>query len=93
MCVLICPHTTIFVSSYCYICVLVLLYMCLHITMCPHTFMYVSSGHFACQLPEGATCGQELQVQVPRCVYVCVCVCVHQELYVFVYVCVCVRRS
>ena len=25
-----CPHTTIYVSSYCYICVLIVLYMCAH---------------------------------------------------------------
>ncbi len=30
-----CPHTTIYVSSYYYICVLILLYMC------PHTTIYV----------------------------------------------------
>ena len=29
------PHTAIYVSSYCYICVLILLYMC------PHTTAYV----------------------------------------------------
>ncbi len=32
-----CPHTTIYVSSYYYMCVLILLYVC------PHTTMYVSS--------------------------------------------------
>jgi hypothetical protein len=47
ICVLIllfmCPHTTIYVSSYCYVFVLILLYvssycyMCPHSTMCPHT--------------------------------------------------------
>ncbi len=36
-CLLRCPHTAIYVSSYCYICVLILLYMC------PHTSVYVSS--------------------------------------------------
>jgi len=45
-----CPHA-MHVSSYYYICVLILLYMCPHITvcvliflyMCPHITMYVSS--------------------------------------------------
>jgi hypothetical protein len=53
-----CPHTAIYVSSYCYICVLILVgaatvsdiyvlilrYMCPHtaIYMCPHTAIYVS---------------------------------------------------
>ncbi len=32
-----CPHTAIYVSSYCHICVLILLYTC------PHTVIYVSS--------------------------------------------------
>jgi hypothetical protein len=32
-----CPHTAIYVSSYCHICVLILLYTC------PHTAIYVSS--------------------------------------------------
>ena len=41
ICVLIllykCPHTTIYVSSYCYTCAFILLYMC------PHTTIHVSS--------------------------------------------------
>jgi hypothetical protein len=37
-----CPHTTTCLSSYCYICVLILLYMC------PHTAIYVSSYYFLC---------------------------------------------
>jgi hypothetical protein len=41
-----CPHTTIYVSSYYYICVLILLYMCPH--MCPHTTIYVSSYYYMC---------------------------------------------
>jgi hypothetical protein len=36
----VCPHTTMYVSSYYYLCVLILLYMC------PHTTMYVSSYYF-----------------------------------------------
>ena len=36
----VCPHTTICVSSYYYICVLILLYMC------PHTAIYVSSYYY-----------------------------------------------
>ena len=50
-----CPHTAIYVSSYAYICVLILLYMCplassycyicvlILVHMCPHTRTYVSS--------------------------------------------------
>ncbi len=37
-----CPHTTIYVSSYYYICVHILLYMC------PHTTIYVSSYCYIC---------------------------------------------
>ncbi len=55
ICVLIllyvCPHPTIYVSSYYCTCppnttsVLILLYMCPH-TKCPHTTIYVSSYHY-----------------------------------------------
>ncbi len=37
LCVYVCPHTAMCVSSYCSICVLILLYMC------PHTAIYVSA--------------------------------------------------
>ena len=37
-----CPHTSIYVSSCYYICVLMLLYMC------PHTSIYVSSYYYIC---------------------------------------------
>ena len=58
MCVLILPRTAIYVSSYYYICVLILLYMCPHTTicvlilpyMCPHTTIYVSSYYYICVL-------------------------------------------
>ena len=36
------PHTTTYVSSYCYICVLILLHMC------AHTAIYVSSYYCTC---------------------------------------------
>jgi hypothetical protein len=39
-----CPHTAIYVSSYCYVCVLILLYMC------PHTAIYVSSYCYRCTI-------------------------------------------
>jgi hypothetical protein len=56
-----CPHTTIYVSSYYYICVLILLHTCPHTTtyvsayyyvashyyMCPHTTIYRRKGHEA----------------------------------------------
>ncbi len=53
-----CPHTTIYVSSYYYASVLILLYMCPHTTMCPHILLYpcphatiyVSSYYFICVL-------------------------------------------
>jgi hypothetical protein len=40
----VCPHTAMYVSSYCYMCVLILLYICSHsaMYMCPHTVIYVS---------------------------------------------------
>jgi hypothetical protein len=39
-----CPHTTIYVSSYYSTCVLILLYIC------PHTAIYVSSYYSVCVL-------------------------------------------
>ena len=39
-----CPDTTVYVSSYCYVCVLILLHMC------PHTATYMSSYHCSCVL-------------------------------------------
>ncbi len=57
----ICPHTIpprswdIYVSSYYYICVLILLYMCpLILHMCPHNTKYVSSYYYMC--PHTTTC-------------------------------------
>jgi serine/threonine protein kinase len=47
-----CPHTTIYVSSYycmcphTIVCVLILLYMC------PHTIVYVSSYYYICVLTD-----------------------------------------
>ena len=53
-----CPHAAVYVSSYCYIRVLILLYGCRNVSsycyicvlillyMCPHTAMYVSSYYY-----------------------------------------------
>jgi hypothetical protein len=56
-----CPDTTIYVSAYYYICVLILLYMCSHTTiyvslllcmcphyMCPHATIHVSAYYYTC---------------------------------------------
>ena len=51
-----CPHTTTYVSSSYYICVLMLVYMSTTIYvssyyyMCPHTTLYVSSSYYICVL-------------------------------------------
>jgi hypothetical protein len=53
-----CPHTAICVSAYCYVCVLILLYMSSYcyicvlilLRMCPHTATYVSSYFHTCVL-------------------------------------------
>jgi hypothetical protein len=92
MCVCVCPHTAMYVSSYCYICVLIPNPSCMHsypnptsvcvcvLCMCPHTAIYVSSYQTlpACTLTQ----------TLPRCVCVCVCVCV--SVCRCVGVCVCV---
>ena len=46
-----CPHTIMYVSSYYYTCVLILLYTCPHTIMCPHTTVYVSSDCNMCPHP------------------------------------------
>jgi hypothetical protein len=46
-----------YVSSYCYICVLIQLYMCPHtLYMCPHTTIYVSSYCYICVLIQVYMC-------------------------------------
>jgi hypothetical protein len=62
-----CPHTTIYMSSYYCICVLIILYVC------PHTAIYVSSGEEARSCPKkkgaGVNSGNEGVVGVGG--YVC----------------------
>ncbi len=36
-----CPHTAVYVSSYCYVCVLMLLYMCLHTAIYVSLYCYI----------------------------------------------------
>jgi hypothetical protein len=43
-----CPHTAIYVSSYCCIFVLILLYMCPHTAVCASSYCYVSSYCYIC---------------------------------------------
>jgi len=38
------------VSSYCYVCVLILPDLCPHATMCPHTTIRVSAYYYICVL-------------------------------------------
>ena len=65
------PYLTIHVSSYFYVCVLILLCMCLILLyMCPHTTMYASSYYYICVL---------ILLYMPAVSYIkswCVCVCV-----------------
>jgi hypothetical protein len=79
----ICPHTTIYVSSYYFICflillqcVVILLYMCPHTTMCPRTTKHVSSCYHA------TTCVLML-LHESSCYNICVLIL----LYVLVYMC------
>jgi len=44
------PHTTMYVSSYCYMCVRILLYLSSDYYMCPHTPIYVSAYSYMCVL-------------------------------------------
>ena len=79
-------HTTIYVSSYYHMCVLILLGKCPHNTiyvssyyyLCPHTTIYVSSYHSyhstgRTRMPKSV---QRDSVTQAQCVCVCVTVCV-----------------
>ena len=75
-----CPRTAIYVSSYCYVCVLVLLYMC------PRTAIYVSSYCYICVLLYVCP---HTPIYVSSCSYICVLVllymCPHTAIYVSSY--------
>jgi hypothetical protein len=101
-----CPHTTIYVSSYCYICVLILLYMC------PHTAIYVSSYFYICVLillymcphtenlepafgslqvpPTSAICLLYVSSYYNICVLILLYMCPHTAIYVSSYCYICV---
>jgi hypothetical protein len=85
-----CHHTTIYVSSYYYICVLILpkcvlilLYVCLHTTMCPHTAICVSS--YYCVPTYYYMC-----ILTLICVLILLYMCPHILLYVSSYCHICV---
>ncbi len=88
-----CPHTTTYVSSYYYICVLVLLHMC------PHTTTYVSSDYNICVLIlqhmclHTTICVLILQYMCPHttiCVLILLYMCPHTSIYVSSYYYICV---
>ena len=70
-----CRHTATYVSSYCYICVLILLYMC------PHTATYVLKG-----VDRQACCARKLCVRILLLLYMCL----HTAVYVSSYSYTCV---
>ncbi len=79
-----CPHTAIYVSSYCYICVLILV-----LCMCPHTsIMYVSSYCYICVLILPHLCPSYYYL----CVVIVLSMCPHTTMmYVSSYCYICVR--
>jgi hypothetical protein len=87
-CTLVC--TTIYVSSYCYICVLILLYMSRHTTiyvssycyMCRHTAICVSSYCYICVLMLLYMCPHTAMYV---CVLILLCMCPHSAMYVSSY--------
>ncbi len=82
-----CPHTAMYVSSYCYVCVLILLHVC------PHTAMYVSSYCYVCVLIQLRIC-PHTTMYVPSycnvCVLIQLCMCGHTTMYVPSYCNACV---
>jgi hypothetical protein len=92
----ICPHTTIYVSSYCYISVRMLLYMC------PHTAIYLSACYYICVLTLLYVCPlTNMYVSSYCCIcvlillyYICVLIplyiCPHTTIYVSSYYYICV---
>jgi hypothetical protein len=68
------PHTAIYASSYCYICVLILL------CVCPHTIIYVSSCYYVSALSRRAPAALASRELVFRCY-----TCPHTAIYVSSY--------
>jgi hypothetical protein len=64
----ICPHAALYVSSCCYICVLMLLYMCPHAAL---SAIYVSSCCLICVLMLLYMC-PHAAIYVSSCCYICV---------------------
>jgi hypothetical protein len=100
-----CPHTAMYVSSYCYVCALILLYMQFERAMsAAHAFYRKMLFYFFCfynAVRASRVCGLRLPpgqaVRGPRytrilliCVFLFCCICVLVLLYVSSYWCVCV---
>ena len=87
-----CTDTTIYVSSYYYVCVLKLLYVSSYYYMCPHTTLQVSSHYCICVLillyicPHITMCVLILLYNCPHTT-----MCPHATIYVSSYYCICVR--
>ena len=77
--VYMCVLTVVYLTNICYyICVLILLYMCLHTTICvSHTAIYVSSYCYMC--PHTTTC-----------VLILLYMCLHSTIYASSYYYICV---
>jgi hypothetical protein len=98
-CVLItrcmCPHTTMYVSSqhyvssYYYICVLILLYLSSYYYICPHTTICVSSYYYICVLILLYVCPQTLPILSPTqtlLVRACTAIYVSSNYYIRVHI-------
>jgi hypothetical protein len=90
-------------SSYCYICVLILLYMCPHTTMCVSAYYYICVLMLLCicALPQSARSTRLSRTRlsllyVSSYGYICVLIlewmCPHTTIYVSSYCYVCVLR-
>jgi hypothetical protein len=84
-------HTPIYVSSYDYICVLILLCVLIRLYMCPHTTIYVSSYYYICVLIRLYMCPHTAICVLIRLYVSSYCyMCPHTTIYVSSYDCICV---
>jgi hypothetical protein len=88
ICVLIllymCPHTTVYVSSYYYMCPHTTICFLILLCMCPHTTVYVSSYYYVCVLILLYMCPH-----TTICVLILLYMCPHTTIYVSSYYYMC----
>jgi len=87
----VCPHTTIYVSAYYYMCVLILLCMCPHTTTCVSSYCYMCVLMILSVCPHTAI--RDLCVRILLCVSSYCYMCPHDTICVSSYCCMALRAG